>query len=43
MSNFPALEGPISFGKNGDALKTVYIIEMQGGQWNLIGTHPAGS
>jgi len=43
MSNFPALEGPISFGKNGDALKTVYVIEMQSGHWNLIGTHPAGS
>jgi branched-chain amino acid transport system substrate-binding protein len=42
MSAYPALEGPISFGKNGDALKPVYIIEMQGGHWNLIGTHPAG-
>jgi branched-chain amino acid transport system substrate-binding protein len=43
MQDYPALEGPISFGKNGDALKPVYIIEMQGGRWNLIGTHPAGS
>jgi branched-chain amino acid transport system substrate-binding protein len=43
MKNYPALEGPISFGQNGDALKPVYIIEMQGGRWNLIGTHPAGS
>jgi branched-chain amino acid transport system substrate-binding protein len=43
MSPYPALEGPISFGKNGDALKPVYIIEMQGGKWNLIATHPAGS
>jgi branched-chain amino acid transport system substrate-binding protein len=43
MKPYPALEGPISFGKNGDALKPVYIIEMQGGTWNLIGTHPAGS
>ncbi len=42
MKPHPALEGPISFGKNGDALKPVYIIEMQGGRWNLIGTHPAG-
>lgn len=41
MKDFPALEGPISFGKNGDALKSVYIIEMQDGHWNLIGTHPA--
>jgi branched-chain amino acid transport system substrate-binding protein len=43
MPPYPALEGPISFGKNGDALKPVYVIEMQGGRWNLIGTHPAGS
>ena len=43
MSDYPALEGPISFGKNGDALKPVYIIEMKGGSWNLIATHPAGS
>lgn len=38
MKNFPALEGPISFGKNGDALKDVYIIEMQNGKWNLLAT-----
>jgi len=43
MPAYQALEGPISFGKNGDALKPVYIIEMQGGKWNLIATHPAGS
>ena len=38
MKNFPALEGPISFGKNGDAIKDVYIIEMQDGKWNLLAT-----
>jgi branched-chain amino acid transport system substrate-binding protein len=43
MPPYPALEGPISFGKNGDALKPVYIIEMQGGKWNLIATYQAGS
>jgi branched-chain amino acid transport system substrate-binding protein len=43
MNDFAALEGPISFGKNGDALKPVYITEMQGGRWTLIGTHPAGN
>jgi branched-chain amino acid transport system substrate-binding protein len=43
MRNYPALEGPISFGSNGDALKPVYVIEMQGSHWNLIGTHAAGS
>ena len=39
MKDFAALEGAISFGKNGDALKPVYITEMEGGRWNLIGTH----
>ena len=43
MKGYPALEGPISFGKNGDALKPVYVLEMQNGRWNLIGTYPAGS
>ena len=43
MKGYPALEGPISFGKNGDALKPVYVLEMQDGRWNLIGTYPAGS
>jgi branched-chain amino acid transport system substrate-binding protein len=42
MKDFPALEGPISFGKNGDALKPVYVIEMRDGRWNLIDTHAAG-
>jgi branched-chain amino acid transport system substrate-binding protein len=43
MKDFPALEGPISFGRNGDALKPVYVIEMQNGGWKLIGQHAAGS
>jgi branched-chain amino acid transport system substrate-binding protein len=43
MKDYPALEGPISFGSNGDALKPVYVIEMQDGHWNLIGQYPAGS
>jgi branched-chain amino acid transport system substrate-binding protein len=42
MKNFPALEGPISFGTDGDALKPVYIIEMKDGKWTLIDSHPAG-
>jgi branched-chain amino acid transport system substrate-binding protein len=41
MKDFPALEGAISFGKDGDALKTVYVIEMQDGKWNLIASYPA--
>jgi len=43
MKDFPALEGPISFGSNGDAVKPVYIIEMENGGWKLIGQHAAGS
>jgi branched-chain amino acid transport system substrate-binding protein len=43
MKDYPALEGPISFGQNGDALKPVYVIEMENGGWKLIGQHPAGS
>ena len=42
MKDFPALEGPISFGTNGDALKPAYIIEMNGSKWNLLATYPAG-
>ena len=41
MKDFPALEGPISFGKNGDALKPVYVVEMQNDKWTLLETYPA--
>src|SRR5262245_34768779 len=37
MKDFPALEGAISFGSNGDALKPVYVIQLQDGKWTLIG------
>jgi branched-chain amino acid transport system substrate-binding protein len=43
MKDFPALEGAISFGKNGDALKPAYVIEMNDAKWNLIATYPANS
>jgi branched-chain amino acid transport system substrate-binding protein len=43
MKDFPALEGPISFGKNGDALKPVYVIELNDGKWNLIATYGPNS
>ncbi len=43
MQDFPALEGPISFGKNGDAVKPVYILEMENSAWKLIDQHAAGS
>ena len=39
MKDFPALEGPISFGANGDALKPVYVIELKDGKWNLLATY----
>jgi branched-chain amino acid transport system substrate-binding protein len=42
MKDFPALEGPISFGANGDALKPAYIIEMKDSKWNLLANYPAG-
>jgi branched-chain amino acid transport system substrate-binding protein len=39
LKNFPALEGSISFGSNGDALKPVYIIQLKDGNWVLIGQY----
>lgn len=42
MKDFPALEGPISFGDNGDALKPVYVIEMKDSKWTLLENYPAG-
>ena len=36
MKDFPALEGAISFGSNGDALKPVYVIQLQDTKWTLI-------
>jgi len=43
IKDFPALEGAISFGKNGDALKPAYVIEMNDGKWNLIASYPPNS
>jgi branched-chain amino acid transport system substrate-binding protein len=42
LKNFPSIEGPISIGEDGDALKPVYVIELQDSAWKLLGTHPAG-
>ena len=42
IKGFPSIEGPISIGEDGDALKPVYVIEMQDSKWKLLGTHPAG-
>jgi branched-chain amino acid transport system substrate-binding protein len=43
MKDFPALEGSISFGANGDALKPVYVVQLQDGKWTLIGQFAPGS
>ena len=37
MQDFPALEGAISFGPDGDALKPVYVLEIADGEWRLLG------
>jgi branched-chain amino acid transport system substrate-binding protein len=42
MKNLPALEGAISIGEDGDALKPVYIIEMKDNKWQLLDKYPAG-
>ena len=43
MKDFPALEGAISFGADGDALKPAYVIEMKDSKWNLIASYPPNS
>ena len=42
LKDFPALEGSISFGTNGDALKPAYVIEIKNGGWQLVARYPAG-
>ena len=41
MKDYPALEGPISFGADNDALKPVYVQEARDGKWALLETYPA--
>jgi len=41
MKDYPALEGPISFGADNDALKPVYVQEVRDGKWALLETYPA--
>jgi len=43
MKDFPALEGPISFGADGDALKTVYVFEIKDGRLGLLDAHSGPS
>jgi len=42
MKDFLALEGPISFGTIGDAVKPAYVIEMKDSKWHLLAHYPAG-
>ena len=42
MKNFPALEGSISFGPDGDALKPVYVLEIDNGAWRFLGVQQVG-
>jgi branched-chain amino acid transport system substrate-binding protein len=41
MRDFPALEGKVSFGDDGDARPTVYVLEAASGAWKLLGTYRA--
>jgi branched-chain amino acid transport system substrate-binding protein len=43
MKDFPALEGLISFGADGDALKTVYVLEIKDGALKLLDAHSGPS
>jgi branched-chain amino acid transport system substrate-binding protein len=39
LKNMPALEGNISFNKDRDAIKPIYVIEAKGGEWSLLDAH----
>jgi branched-chain amino acid transport system substrate-binding protein len=39
LKNMPALEGNISFNKDRDAVKPIYIIEAKSGEWSLLDMH----
>jgi branched-chain amino acid transport system substrate-binding protein len=41
MKGYPAVEGPISFGSDNDALKPVYVQEAQNGKWTLLEAYEA--
>ncbi len=36
LKDFPALEGPITFGDDGDAVKPIYVVEIKNAQWSLM-------
>lgn len=39
LKDFPTIEGPISIGEDGDALKSTYVMEITDGGWKLLETH----
>jgi branched-chain amino acid transport system substrate-binding protein len=39
LKNFPTIEGPISIGADGDALKSTYVMEITADGWKLLETH----
>jgi branched-chain amino acid transport system substrate-binding protein len=41
LKDYPGLAGPITFGADGDALKSVYVLEQKGGAWSLLDVWPA--
>ncbi|WP_292936151.1 ABC transporter substrate-binding protein [Noviherbaspirillum sp.] len=38
MTNLKGVEGDISFNKDRDAIKPVYVVEAKGGAWSLVAT-----
>lgn len=39
LKDFPALVGPLSINKDGDAIKVIYVLEAKAGQWTLVDKH----
>ena len=39
LKDFPALVGPLSINSEGDAIKTIYVLEAKNGRWELVDTH----
>lgn len=39
LEDFPTLEGPISIGEDGDAIKPTYVMEITDAGWKLLEVH----
>jgi len=39
LKDFPTIEGPISIGEDGDAIKQTYVMEITDEGWKLLETH----